>query len=212
MKDKRYLSLARHYEACFDRHGDNHKGMDWPNQADAEKRYRVMLDVIRPGEQDVKLLDYGCGASHLYDFLAAKGISRIEYSGLDVSKKFVDFSRAKHPGNQYYHLDLLEGGTLPAQFDYIVANGVFTEKRELSFDEMFSFFRETVGRLYAGCRRGIAFNVMSKHVDWEREDLFHVPMDAMADFLKRAVSRHYVFRSDYGLYEYTIYVYREPLA
>ena len=27
--------------------------------------------------------------------------------------------------------------------------------------------------LFAYCKKGIAFNVMSKHVDWERNDLFH---------------------------------------
>ena len=33
---------------------------------------------------------------------------------------------------------------------------------------------------FARCTCGIAFNVMSKHVDWERDDLFHVPFDEMA--------------------------------
>ncbi len=55
----------------------------------------------------------------------------------------------------------------------------------------------------------MAFNVMSKHVDWEREDLFHLPFDTLAEFLKKELTRNFVFRNDYGLYEYTTYVYRE---
>jgi len=49
---------------------------------------------------------------------------------------------------------------------------------------------------------------MSKHVDWEREDLFHLPFDVLARFLTRMVTRNFVIRNDYGLYEYTTYVYR----
>ena len=62
--------------------------------------------------------------------------------------------------------------------------------------------------MYPLARRGIAFNVMSKHVDWERDDLFHLPFDVLAAFLRAEISRHYQFRADYGLYEYTAYVYR----
>jgi hypothetical protein len=31
----------------------------------------------------------------------------------------------------------------------------------------------------------------------------------LAAFLKRRLSRHFTFRADYGLYEYTTYVYRD---
>ncbi|RBB95712.1 SAM-dependent methyltransferase, partial [Pseudomonas sp. MWU12-2115] len=50
---------------------------------------------------------------------------------------------------------------------------------------------------------------MSKEVDWERDDLFHVPVTQLTHFLSRELSRHYVVRHDYGLYEYTTFVYRE---
>jgi hypothetical protein len=49
---------------------------------------------------------------------------------------------------------------------------------------------------------------MSKHVDWEREDLFHLPFDRLTSFLTNRLSRHFVIRHDYGLYEYTTYVYK----
>jgi len=55
---------------------------------------------------------------------------------------------------------------------------------------------------------GVAFNVMSKHVDWERDDLFHLPFDTLARYLIASLTRNFVIRSDYGLYEYTTYIYR----
>jgi len=62
--------------------------------------------------------------------------------------------------------------------------------------------------LWESCDRGMAFNVMSKCVDWERDDLFHLSMDDLGLFLKNNLSSEFSFRFDYGLYEYTAYVYK----
>ncbi len=49
----------------------------------------------------------------------------------------------------------------------------------------------------------MAFNVMSTLVDWQRDDLFHLSFDTMAQYVSQALSRHFVVRHDYGAYEYT---------
>jgi hypothetical protein len=72
---------------------------------------------------------------------------------------------------------------------------------------MFSYFQQLLRRVFEHATIGIAFNVMSKHVDWERDDLFHLPFDTLAEFLTKEVTRNFVLRNDYGLYEYTTYVY-----
>ena len=205
---KEYLSLVRHYESCLAKHGDSHLGVDWPNLEDALKRYQVMLGVTR-GEP-CTLLDFGCGAAHLLDFLVERQLDQIAYTGLDLSEEFVSLSKKKYPGHVFYQLDILEEqerAQLP-RFDYIVANGVFTEKRGMSFEDMWSFVQRMVLAVFERCDKGVAFNVMSKQVDWERDDLFHLPLDMLAWFLTKEVSRHFVIRNDYKLYEYTVYVYR----
>jgi SAM-dependent methyltransferase len=276
MSDPGYRRIVEHYEGCLARHGDTHLGVDWPRPEDAEKRYAVMLGVIRPGDQGRRvirgeaalecgsllplwapelapspsdaagppsshpaeraprskagassrtpkdrdseggenvpsLLDFGCGAGHLYESMIRRGIRDIRYSGLDLSERFVGLCRSKHPGVDFHRLDVLEADpeTLP-RFDYVVASGVFTAKRELPFEEMLAYFERLVARLFAMAGVGIAFNVMSSHVDWERDDLFHLPVDTVARFLTSRVTRHFVVRNDYGLYEYTVYAYREP--
>jgi hypothetical protein len=88
-------------------------------------------------------------------------------------------------------------------------NGVFTEKCRLSSEEMWDHVRAVLRRMWPRVRRGLAFNVMSKHVDWERDDLFHLPCDTLLAFLKAELSCHCLIRHDYGLFEYTTYVYRE---
>lgn len=211
MEAKKYLSIVSHYEACLEQHGDSHLGVDWPKAEDVHKRHRVMLDVIRPETHGAKVsvLDFGCGAAHLNEYILEQGLNQIEYAGLDLSEKFVQLARSKFPASSFFCLDLLEGDASLPMFDYIVLNGVFTEKRELSFDDMLAYFKELLPRVFAHARIGMAFNVMTKHVDWERNDLFHLPFDTLAAFLKAELTRNFVFRSDYGLYEYTTYVYHE---
>ena len=209
MMDKEYLGIVSHYESCLQRHGDTHLGVDWPRQRDAEISYGVMLDVIRPADRNasVQLLDFGCGASHLYEYILTRRMDRISYSGLDLSEKFIELSKSKFPAVNYYCVDLLNEDTTIPNFDYIVMNGVFTEKCGLSFDEMFSYFKRLVAKVFEHAEVGIAFNAMSKQVDWERDDLFHLPFDILASFLSRKLSRNFIFRHDYGLYQYTTYVY-----
>ena len=212
--EKNYLEIVKHYENCLEQHGDNHLGVDWPNADDVDKRYKVMLDLIKYKDDQngkVSLLDFGCGGAHLLHFIEQSNIANIRYSGLDASEKFVHLCRNKYPNFDFYCVDILEkSNELPA-FDYIIMNGVFTEKRNLSFDEMFGYFSKMVKIAFEKVNVGLAFNVMSKHVDWERDDLFHVPFDTLANFIQKNLSRNYVIRNDYGLYEYTVYVYKQAV-
>jgi SAM-dependent methyltransferase len=209
MNDKPYLPIVEHYEDCLARHGDSAAGVDWPNPQDAQTRYRVMLGLIRDRDEAASLLDFGCGAAHLYEHLLREGRSNIAYAGLDISPRFAALSRQKFPERPFYCLDVLDTPDALPEFDYILMNGVFTEKRTLSEQAMFDYFTAMVRQVFAKARRGIAFNVMSKAVDWEREDLFHLSIDRLMAFLTKQVSRHVVIRADYGLYEYTAYAYKE---
>jgi SAM-dependent methyltransferase len=212
MIDKPYTSIVRFSESFLERYGDCHLGVGWTKRPeDADTRYRVMLELlVHEQGRPVSLLDFGCGASHLYEYLQKHQRTDVTYSGLDISPRFLALSRRKFPHVTYYDIDVLEDDRdLPA-FDYIVMNGLFTAKVDLSFEAMLSYFQQLVRRVFAKTRKGIAFNAMSKQVDWERDDLFHLPLDVLASFLGREVSRHFVIRHDYGLYEYTTYVYRDP--
>ena len=210
MKDHKHRTIIDHYEACLARYGDTNLGVDWPDKLDAEKRYCVMLEVVRENNAGLTLLDFGCGASHLYPYLQHSRFSGLEYHGLDASPAFCALSRNKYPENNYICLDVIAEPEKLGEFDYVVMNGVFTEKRDLTFEEMFEYFKQVMRVVFPKVRCGLAFNVMSKAVEWERADLFHLPTDALIFFLVQELSRHFVIRNDYGLYEYTVYVYKEP--
>ena len=124
-----YKNIFQHYENCFETHGDSHLGVDWPNKEDAVKRYEVMLNIIKDNNKKVSILDFGCGCGHLLNYINEKKLN-IEYSGLDISSKFYNYCKNKYISNNFYNLDILtENISELPNFDYIILNGVFTEKR-----------------------------------------------------------------------------------
>ncbi len=119
---KSYLKIVEHYEAALAAHGDTHLGVRWPTADDADTRYHVMLGLLAPITERVSLLDFGCGASHLYDLILRLALETIDYHGLDISPAYIDLSRQKHPQIPYYCVDILDSDTTLPTFDYIVMN------------------------------------------------------------------------------------------
>ncbi|MBO9200140.1 MULTISPECIES: class I SAM-dependent methyltransferase [Niastella] len=210
---KSYLdTIVKHYENCLEEHGDSHLGVDWPKAEDVNKRYKVMLDIIRVADdksKNINLLDFGCGAAHLLQYIKDQKFDNIIYSGLDVSEKFIALCKEKFSDTSFYCTDILKDNNTLTGFDYIVMNGVFTEKRELGFEEMWDYFTKMLTKVFSMANKGVAFNVMSTAVDWERDDLFHVPTDLLIKFLTAKLTRNFIIRNDYGLYEYTTYIYKK---
>lgn len=209
----RYLDISKYVEGYYKDHGDNCQGVGWPNEEDLQTRYRCMMELIRfdthhvPKERP-SVLDFGCGLGHMYDHVLENKIN-VAYSGLDISEVFYNKCREKYPDVTFYKADLLaEEENAVLKHDYIIMNGVLTQKINLSYDEMLAYFKKLIKTVYQYCNCGMAFNVMSKDVDWERDDLFHLPLSTLSAFLTKEVTRDFIVRYDYGLYEYTVYVYK----
>jgi SAM-dependent methyltransferase len=171
-----------------------------------------MLDVIRDeGEQSAySILDLGCGYGALLDYINQNKLSsKYDYSGVDLSINMIREAKRLHPEANFQASDVLVDGLSQYAYDYIIMNGLMTEKRDLSQESMEDFMSEILRVAFAACKKGLAFNVMHHHVDWFRKDLFHLPLDRMASIVLKNCSRHFVVRSDYGLYEYTVYVYKD---
>jgi len=207
---QRYISAK--CEADLVRYGDSFRGVGYTKtQADAEAQYALMLDVIRKEQDSVSVLDLGCGLGHMLDHINSNPKRHnVQYCGLDISVKYLDAAKARHPRADFVLMDVLESDAGLSEYDYVIMNGLFNYRGEISEDKMLSYWQQMITIAYRHCRRGIAFNVMSKIVDWERDDLFHLPFDTMARFVAANLSRHFVIRHDYPAYEYATYVYRSP--
>jgi SAM-dependent methyltransferase len=213
MSVKTYQPLVDHYESCFEKFGTTPKGVDWPNEQDLYLRFKIMLDICRReliAGEPISILDLGCGYGALYDFLQQQNVaSKVHYTGVDLSEKMITSAKQRHPTIDFQMRDILIDQFALSQFDYVLMNGLLTEKTTMPQDEMETFTAAIVKEVFGNCKKGVAFNVMSEHVDWKRDDLFHMPFDRMAVLLKKNASRHFTFRADYGLHEYAVYVYKK---
>lgn len=207
-----YRSLVRLVEGLFEIHGDSHRGLGYPKNEGFDARYRVYLDVIRFGpspKQPGTLLDVGCGTGRLLDEIKSSRWRNISYRGIDLSPLLIEAARAKHPEETFIEGDPFDTkGIWLENPSYVVFGGIFTCKLKMSQEQMTDYMVRLLRLAFTHCRVGLAFNVMSSHVDWQRDDLFHVPFDQMADLLQANFGRNYIFRADYGLFEYTVYLYK----
>ena len=210
-------SILAYYDACFDRYGDTARGAGWPNEVDRQTRFDVVLDIVRASRltNPVDLCDLGCGTGELFGRIRETSNSGIRYFGIDRSRQALARARCKFNTTRFIELDVLTASDRQLSAiicDYVVANGLFTVKGSLTQAEMWTFMTAVLERVWPLARRGMIFNVMSKAVDRERADLFHLSYDELARFLHRLAGRWIGFRADYGLYEYTAYALRQPPA
>jgi len=208
MKENILETIKKHYEECYIKHGDNCQGADWPNETDLIKRYNIMFSVIRETSL-ISLLDYGCGTGMFLEHIK-KDKKELEYYGVDVNPVLIKRALEKFPSERFW---VETDGQLDPRinYDYIICNGVFTEKLSANKEEMFDYLCEKIKMLFSVAKKGIAFNVMSPFVDYEVQNLFYLEHDKLLKFVVKNLTRHYVIRNDYGLYEYTIYLYKETI-
>jgi putative glycosyltransferase len=205
-----YHEIVRHYERCLAQYGDGARAVDWKDEESAIKRYDVMLGLLTHEAGPVSLLDFGCGLGGLKSHMESRGLSRIRYEGLDISEAFVEAARARHPGTVFHCADMMVDGDELPTYDYVVMNGIFTRREAMPYADMLRYMEILTSKAFRHAARGLAFNVMSPEVDWKGEALFHPSFGDLMRYLSRELSRHVVLRNDYGLYECTCYVYREP--
>jgi SAM-dependent methyltransferase len=175
-----------------------------------------MSDLVRHAQTMLgqsgtqSILDVGCGSGLLHRHLLANGFT-LQYRGIDLSEKFIAKARLDYPGIPFSVCDVLNDRDLKElePHDYIVCNGIFTQKLATSEADMRAHFESFISRLWSKCGVGLAFNAIAEDaVDWRKDNLFYLGYSSLAKFLKEKISTKYVFRKDYGLYEFTAYVFK----
>lgn len=201
-----------HYGAAFRRHGATPMGVDWGSDpVDHEVRLDRMIDVMlgvpelarRP-----RLLDVGCGFGSLLDRMKARGIS-VDYVGIDVVRSMVDHARDRHPEAEWIHGDFLRTH-LPGGLDYVVCNGILTQKLETPISAMDVYFETLVRRMFHLSQVGTAFNVMSTHVNWRSPNLYYRDPAETLDWCL-SLSPFARVDASYKPFEFTAYLFKLPM-
>lgn len=208
--------LTAVYEDSLKRVGVTPQGVLWPNAPDLAKRFAVLLEPLNlgpePRERPWRLLDLGCGPGFLLDYLAENDLmGQVAYTGVDVMESTIELARSRWPDQRFELRDIRDAPFARDSFDFAMLAGVITARFACSYAEMVQFAGATLETIWPSVQFGLSFNVMSKHVDWERDDLFHWPLDDIVAFCKARLSRHVSLRLDYGLWEASVIVRKAPV-
>lgn len=203
-------ALGRHYAETFDRHGPTSQGVDWgADAARAALRYDKMLAVMpRDPLAGASLLDVGCGYGGLLTHAAREGRT-IDYTGIDVADNMIHWAAANLPNGRFLQGDVLSH-EFGQQFDYVVCNGILTQKLNATGLEMDRYAGRLIRRLFELCRRGVAFNVMTTKVNHFANNLYYRNPAELLSWCLSEITPHLRLDHSYPLYEYTMYLYREP--
>lgn len=203
-------TFRNYHEKRFDDYGPTSEGVDWgTDQAKVDLRYAKML-AIMDGDSDPRpsLLDVGCGFGGLLTYARAKGRD-VAYTGMDLAANMVDWGNQNHKDAQFRQGDFFDHD--PAEkFDYIVCNGIVTQKMDHSGLAMEQFSNRLIRRMFESCNRGIAINFMTTRVNFTVNRLYYrSPVEAFAWCLNE-ITPHVRIDHSYPLYDYTIYLLRAP--
>jgi len=204
-------SLKEHYTKTFAQYGATPKGVDWGVEAsDLNLRYDNMLAVInretsKPGPL-IRLLDVGCGYGGLKRY-ADEHRYRMDYVGVDVCRAMISEARLLHPDSEFYSEDFFAFN--PARkFDYVVCNGILTQKLEASVMQMDLFAQQLIKKMFGLAEVGVAFNVMTTHVNYMAPNLYYRNPVELMGWCFSEITPHLKLNHAYRLFEYTMYLYR----
>jgi SAM-dependent methyltransferase len=202
--------LQQHYSKTFRSHGPSSLGVDWgADVAKANLRYDKMLNVMaRQANKGVSLLDVGCGYGGLCLHAENKNIE-INYTGIDVAQNMIDWARGNVKSGKFLFGDILDG-QFKEMYDYVVCNGILTQKLDVSKTEMDKFADQLIRKMFSICNIGIAFNVMTTKANYFAANLYYRDPVELMNWCLSEMTRNVVLDHAYPLYEYTLYLYRQP--
>jgi SAM-dependent methyltransferase len=204
------VPVAEYYAKKVRDHGPVPAGVDWNSPEGQRLRFDVLLGVA-PAEGEFSVDDYGCGYGALLDHLRRRPGTRADYLGIDVSPEMVERARLSHPGDE---ARFALGRSSPRTADFAVASGIFNVRLGASPADWELHMEGCLDEMNGRCRLGFAFNCLSSYSDppLRRDHLYYGDPRAYFDLCKRRYSRNVALLHDYGLYEFTLIVRKDPAA
>ena len=207
-KDTILSEVATYYSEKLAQYGQNPRGVDWNGEESQTLRFKQLCNIVDTPNQ-FSINDLGCGYGALYDFLTVE-YGSFSYSGVDVSEGMIRAAEQRYQDKSQARFVL---SSEPEQVaDYGVASGIFNVRLGRSDDEWRSYLEATLDALNRTSRLGFAFNCLTSYSDSDRmrDYLYYADPCALFDFCKRRYSKSVALLHDYGLYEFTILVRKQP--
>ena len=193
--------IVEFYDGLVERYGIDPRALDWGSRESQELRFSALTGIGELG--GTTILDVGCGMADLLDYLQ-RNRTNVDYTGYDLSPAMVNLARQRFPQIRLEVCDLMAEPEPSLRFDYVLSSGIFYLRQAMPM----VYLEAMVRRMFALCRRGVAFNTLSTKALQRHGDEFYAdPAEVLTICLEitpRAVLRH-----DYLPNDFTVYLYRE---
>ena len=200
--------IAGYYSDKLALHGKTPQGVDWNGEESQVLRFEQLCKIIE-SQHSFSINDLGCGYGALKHFLA-NHYSKFSYTGIDISENMIRSAEQLHRlSSQVRFVVASEPNNIA---DYCIASGIFNVRLGRSDEEWSSYIETTLDILDRSSRLGFSFNCLTRYSDLEkmRDYLDYADPCALFDLCKRRYSRNVALLHDYGLFEFTILVRKEP--
>ena len=201
--------VARYYAGKLAAHGESPRGVDWNGKEGQLLRFEQLCRLIPVGQRDFSLLDLGCGYGAMLEFLQPR-YAGLRYLGIDVAANMADAARRRHARHAHAQF----GTAVPpdAVLDYAVASGIFNVRLQHNEEAWQAHVLATLDLLDRSSRQGFAFNCLTSYSDEDRKrsELYYADPCWLFDLCKRRYARQVALLHDYGLYEFTLLVRKQP--
>lgn len=201
-----FLELRQHYAHLLTQHGQTPQAVQYSDLASLEARMRILCEV---GDMTTaKVLDFGCGYGQLLDHLLRNGF-RGSYVGYDICPEMIQAAASRHSNARFEIRDIFTNSP-EESFDYVIINGVFNNL----FPDNLGFISDTLRILYRQTNRALAFNLMSRYVDYYDDNLYYADPEEIFAFCKTNLSPCVTLRHDYCVkpdvlpFEFAIYIHK----
>jgi hypothetical protein len=205
----------RIFRNLFEQHGNSPMGVSSESLVHKRLRFSEILEFMDVST-NFSVHDVGMGLAHFHDFLEEKlNFIKFEYSGSEILEEYVNSCRERLPSRDFFHRNISEnkniggGGWTGEVYDYVVLSGVFHQMRETPITDWEIYLKSLLRNCFQMAKKGIVFNLVSPYVDFYQTGIYYARLPKILDFITEELSRFFVIRHNYALFEFTICVYQK---
>lgn len=198
--------IEKLYTDNIEKFGIDSKSVGWNSPESQELRFKKLMSVVEePETHPFSINELGCGYGELFRYCTDRLYKLSRFNGYDISEKMLEAAR-QYINDERAHY--YKKPTIETKADYTITSGIFNVKFEHDKNSWEDYIKDTLKNMFEHSEKGISFNLLTKYVDFEAENLYYADPMYFFDFCKKELSRYVSLLHDYKLYEWTIVVKR----
>lgn len=189
------------YEGRYAELGYDVRTLGWHGREDQGLRFKVLCDVANLS--GASICDIGCGFGDLVPYLRER-FGDFRYTGIDLSPSLVEEARRRHPEYEFHCLDILDD-RFDLRADYFLLSGALNFR----VADNWKLTSEMLTLMFSHASKGVSVNFLTSYVNFQRDHNYHHSPEQVFGFA-HTLTRRIALRHDYPLWEFTLYLYKEP--